>query len=111
MIRLTVMYNLAPDQDEQVFLEWRLGAHQAANQSMPGVLRTDFARVEDAWPAGTKPPYRFITTLDWPDRESFEAAFFDPDEQAALEENLKKLADPVFLISEILIHESKEDNQ
>lgn len=108
MIRLTVMYNLAPDQDEAAFLEWRLGAHQAANASMPGVTHTDFARVDDSWPAETTPPYRFITTLDWPDRESFEAAFFDPEEQAALQENLKKLADPVFLISEVLITQEKE---
>lgn len=106
MIRLTVLYNLADDQDEDKFLEWRLTEHQADNASMPGVLRTDFARVGESWPPGTTPPYRFMTTADWPDKETFEAAFYDPAEQAALKENLKLLKDPVFFISEILVSES-----
>jgi hypothetical protein len=105
MIRLTVFYNLADDQDEEEFLEWRLTEHQEDNASMPGVLRTDFARIDDSWPPGTDPAYRFMTTADWPDRDSFEKAFYDPDEQVALRENVKRLKDPMFLISEILISE------
>jgi hypothetical protein len=103
MIRLTVMYNLPPGSDEAAFLEWRLGEHQASNASMPGVVRTDFARVDYRWPDQKPPPYRFMTIAEWEDRESFERAFYDPQMQADLQENLKKLADPVFLISEILI--------
>lgn len=107
MIRLTVLYNLSPDIDEEEFLDWRLSEHQEANLAIPGVLRTDFARVEEAWPAGTQPPYRFMTTADWPDRESFEKGFYDPQVQADLQQNLKKLSNPLFLISVILIDQKK----
>jgi uncharacterized protein (TIGR02118 family) len=102
MIRLTVLYNLPSDADEEEFLRWRLTDHQAANAAIPGVQRTDFARIDAAWPQGTKPPYRFMTIAEWPDRETFEKAFYEPKMQASLQENVKKLADPVFLISEIL---------
>lgn len=109
MIRLTVLYNLAPDVDEAEFLRWRLTEHQEANLSIPGVIRTDFARIDEAWPPGTTPPYRFMTTADWPDRESFQKGFYDAEVQAGLQENVKLLRDPVFLISEILIDQTKED--
>lgn len=109
MIRLTVLYNLADDQDEDEFLKWRLTEHQESNASMPGVLHTDFARIDEAWPPGAERPYRFMTTVEWPDRATFEKAFYDPEEQAALKENLKKLKDPVFLISEILIDETTKE--
>ncbi len=71
MIRLTVLYNLAADQDEEAFLNWRLGEHQQENASQPGVLYTDFALVQGAWPDGAPVPYRFMTIADWPDMESF----------------------------------------
>jgi len=102
MIRLTVLYNLAPGADEDEFLRWRLSDHQAANAATPGILRTDFARIESAWPEGTPSPYRFMTIVEWPDRESFEKAFYDPAMQASMTNNLSKLANPVFMISEIL---------
>ncbi len=109
MIRLTVLYNLQPHIDEDEFLEWRLTAHQKANMSIPGVIRSDFARIGQGWPDDARPPYRFMTTADWPDMESFQNAFYNPAYQENLQENIKKLADPVFLISEILIHETKEE--
>jgi hypothetical protein len=31
MFHLTVLYNLPPHQDEDGFLEWRLGEHQSEN--------------------------------------------------------------------------------
>lgn len=102
MTRLTVLYNLPPGADEAEYLNWRLTEHQASNASMPDVVHTDFGRIEGAWPKGQPAPYRFMTTADWPTREAFEAAFYAPELQEALRENLKKLADPVFLISEIL---------
>ncbi|CAN5793189.1 hypothetical protein BH23DEI1_BH23DEI1_23460 [soil metagenome] len=102
MIRLTVLYNLPADADEEEFLRWRLTDHQAANAAAVGVVRTDFARVDAAWPPGTPVPYRFMTTADWPDRASFERAFLDDEAQEGLRTNLTKLADPVFLVSEIL---------
>lgn len=108
MIRLTVMYNLPEDTDENAFLEWRLGEHQTNNAAMPGVIRTDFARIDETLPRGTKPPYRFMTIAEWPDRESFEASFYAPEAQAKLEEDVKRIRDAVFLVSEILT-ESRND--
>lgn len=102
MVRLTVLYNLPPGSDAAEFLAWRLGPHQQANAGAPGVLRTDFAVLEAAWPRGAAPRHRFMTIAEWPDRESFERSFYDPARLAAFEENLKKLDDPVFLIGEIL---------
>jgi hypothetical protein len=110
MIRLTVLYNLKPYVDEEEFLKWRLGEHQHSNASMPGVLRTDFARVEGVWPEGARAPYRFMTTADWPDMASFRAAFYDPQALAALEKNLEMLSDPIFLVSEILVNQTVEAN-
>lgn len=101
-IRLTVLYNLPPDSDEQAFLHWRLNEHQQENASAEGVIRTDFARVSDRFPAELAPPYRFMTTADWRDRDSFERAFYAPEAQAKLREDMKKIADALFLISEIL---------
>lgn len=102
MIRLTVLYNLPAETDEEEFLRWRLSDHQQTNASIGGVIRTDFARCVDAWPVGTDPRYRFMTTVDWPDWTSFREGFYAPQVQAALEEDAKMLRDPVFLVSEIL---------
>jgi hypothetical protein len=107
MIRLTVLYNLPPDQDEDEFLQWRLGEHQSANMSIDGVVASEFHKVlSDA--TGAAPTYRFLTTLDWPDRESFEKGFYDPQVQAELEENLQKISNPLFIVSECLVDESNE---
>jgi hypothetical protein len=109
MIRLTVLYNLKPYVDEDEFLAWRLGEHQRANASIPGVIRTDFARIDGAWPTSTPSPYRFMTTADWPDRASFERGFYDAQVQADLLKNVEMLADPIFLISEVLTSSSLEE--
>ena len=103
MIRLTVLYNLPEGADEAEFLRWRLGEHQQNNASRPGVLRTDFAVVESAWPRGAAPRHRFMTIAEYPDRETFEKSFYEPEAQARFQENLKKLDDPVFLMGEVLI--------
>jgi hypothetical protein len=111
MIRLTVLYNLTPGSDEDAFLEWRLGEHQKDNASMPYVVRTDFGRVDEAWtPADSaaKPPYRFMTVMEWPDRAAYEASFLEEGAQAKLREDIKRLSDPIFLVSEILINETLE---
>lgn len=101
MIRLTVLYNLPPDADEEEFLAWRLGEHQENNMAMPGVIATAFHRIERT-AAGEEPPYRFMTTVDWPDRESFERGFYNEKVQAKLQEDVKRIRDTVFLISEEL---------
>lgn len=105
MIRLTVFYNIADDQDEEEFLKWRLTEHQEDNASMPGVIRTDFARIYEGWPPGTTPTHRFMTIAEYPDRETFEEAFYTDDYQAKLTEDVKRIKDTVFFISEILISE------
>ena len=107
MIRLLVMYNLPDGADEAGFLKWRLGPHQGANAALPSMLRTDFARVAKAWPDGVAPRYRFVTTIEWPDMEAFDRAFYAPDVQSGLLENIKLLGDYEYLISEILT--SSED--
>ena len=107
MIRLTVLYNLLPDVDEEEFLNWRLSEQQDSNLAIEGVVRTDFSRIDEAWPRGTKSPYRFMTTVDWPDMESFRKGFFASQVQDDLKENLKMLSEPVFLISEILVDQQK----
>ncbi len=104
-IRLTVQYNLPDGTDEDEFLRWRLGEHQDNNEGIPGVIRTDFARIDEQWTANNpqaKSPYRFLTIVEWADRESFENGFYRPEVQAKLKEDIKKIADPLFLISEIL---------
>jgi hypothetical protein len=107
VIRLTVLYNLPPGQDEKAFLEWRLGEHQSANMSIEGVVASEFHEIlSDA--VGAAPAHRFMTTVDWPDRESFDKGFYDPQVQAELKGNLEKISDPVFLISRCLIRESNE---
>ena len=107
MIRLTVLYNLSTDTNEDEFLKWRLTEHQSSNLAIEGVVRTDFARIDAAWPPDTKPTYRFMTTLDWPDRESFQKGFYAPEVQAGMKQNLEMLINPIFLISEILVEERK----
>lgn len=110
MIRLTVFYNLPEGTDEEDFLEWRLGDHQDANASMPGVIRTDFMRIDETVPLGQPVPYRFMTIAEWADRESFERSFYDEQAQKELQDNLKKIADPLFLIGEVLTTSTNEDN-
>ena len=106
MIRLTVLYNLPPGADEEEFLRWRMTEGQQGNESAPGVLRTDFARIDSQWTPddfAAKPPYRFMTTADWPDLASFEASFFSEESLANLRADSQKITNAVFLISEVLI--------
>lgn len=103
MIRLTVLYDLPAGASEDEFLEWRISEHQESNESMPGVVRTDFARIVESWPDGSLPAYRFQTTADWIDRESFEAGFRNNKAQTRLRENLKRLGAHTFFVSEILV--------
>lgn len=105
MIRLTVLYNLPEGTDEDAFLEWRLGEHQRSNAGIAGVQYTDFARITEGWPEGTVPAHRFATTVEWPDWESFRAGFYDPAVQAKLKEDVKRIRDYVYFVSEILVSE------
>ncbi len=105
MIKLTVLYNLPPGADHEEFIQWRTTTHQKSNMSIPGVIRSDFYVIEGAWKTD-EAPYRYMTEVYFPDTETFEKAFFDPDYQAGLAKSLERIADPLFLISEEVISES-----
>jgi hypothetical protein len=105
MIRVTLLYNLPDTTDEAEFLRWRLGEHQQDNAAMPGVLKTDFARIDGKWMPdnpSAPAPYRFITTIDYPDRETFERSF-NSDSPEEWEASLKIMKDPIFLVTEVLV--------
>ena len=100
MVKLTVLYNLPDDADHEAILKWRTGEHQQANASMPYVIKTDFYRARKT--ALGEPRYRYITEAYFQTMEDLEASFFSPDAQAKLQEDIKRLKDPVFLVSEEL---------
>lgn len=102
MIRLTVLYNLPDGADEEAFITWRLSAHADYIRAMPGVVHADFGRVVDQWSRGESSGYRFQSSVEWPDRATFERAFYDEKAQADLKKNLEKLGDYKFLVTEIL---------
>jgi len=105
VVKLTVIYNLPPGADHEEFMEWRTTTHQQSNMSIPGVIKSDFYVIKSAWKLD-QAPYRYLTEAYFPDMETFESSFFDPDYQAALAKTLERLADPLFLISEEVISES-----
>ena len=102
MVKLTVMYNLPPGADHEAFLRWRTTEHQQDNLAIPGLIKTDFYIIQEAWQQPT-PPYRYMTEAYFPDMATLRAFFYDPEYQAKLREWLKMIADPVFLISEEVI--------
>jgi len=104
LIKLTVMYNLPPGASHEEFLKWRTTEHQADNMSRPGVLKSDFYVIQNAWRKDA-PPYRYMTEVYYPDMETFEKSFFDPEYQVELAKSLERIADPLFLISEEVISE------
>ena len=108
MIKLTVLYNLPPGADHEEFIRWRTTTHQESNMSLPGIIKSDFYVIGEAW-TRSKAPYRYMTEAYFPDRETFETSFFDPDYQTELAKSLELIADPLFLISEEVISESNQD--
>ncbi len=105
MIRLVLLYNLPDGADEAEFLRWRLGEGQQENEGASGVIRTDFARINEQWTLDqphAPAPYRFMTTIEWADRASFEQSFYGRS-RADWEADFKLMQDPIFLISEVLV--------
>jgi hypothetical protein len=98
MVKLTVLYNLPEGADHAAFLRWRTGEHQQANASAPQVIKTDFY-VAQATPLG-EPKYKYITEAYYETMADLEAAFFSEQAQAKLKEDVKRISEPVFLISE-----------
>jgi len=105
MVKLTVMYNLPPGADHEEFVRWRTTVHQQENMGIPGVIKSDFYVIQEAWKQ-PRCPYRYLTEAYWPDRASFEKAFYDPGYQEKLAESLKRIHEPLFLISEELLSEA-----
>jgi uncharacterized protein (TIGR02118 family) len=104
LIKLTVVYNLPPGADHEEFMQWRTTTHQKSNMSIPGVIKSDFYAIRRAWKMD-EAPYRYMAEAYFPDMETFEKAFFDAGYQAELAESLKRIADPLFLISEEVVSE------
>jgi len=104
LIKLTVMYNLPPGADHDEFLRWRTTEHQKDNMSRPGVIKSDFYVINNAWKMD-EAPYRYMTEVYYPDLETFNKSFFDPNYQVELAKSLERIADPLFLISEEVISE------
>jgi hypothetical protein len=102
MVKLTVIYNLPPGADHEEFLKWRTTEHQEDNMSIPGIIKSDFYIIESSWQR-KEAPYRYMTEAYYPDMETFEKSFFDPDYQAKLAISLERIADSLFLISEEVI--------
>jgi hypothetical protein len=104
MIKLTVVYTLPPGADHEQFLRWRTTEHQRDNMSMPGVIKSDFYAVKRGFPEPDS-GYRYLTEAYFPDMATFERSFYDPAYQSELAESLKRIADPLFLISEEVLSE------
>lgn len=105
MIRLTVLYNLAPAADQAAYVSWRLSAHAEYIRRMPGVVRASFGRVLEQWSSHAPVDYAFQSTVEWPDRETFERAFYADQAQADLKANLERIGDYKFIVSEIIAGE------
>lgn len=108
MIKLTVMYNLPPGADHEEFIRWRTTEHQADNMAIPGIIKSDFYVIKEAWQRDDL-PYRYMTEAYFPDMETFRKSFFDPEYQVNLAKSLKKIDNPLFLISEEVLSASVEE--
>jgi hypothetical protein len=100
MVKLTILYNLPEDADHDAFLNWRTQTHQADN-AKPPTLKTDFYRVHPS-PFG-EPKYRYITEVYFADMATLEATVFNESAQTKLANDLTRIANPLFLISEEVV--------
>jgi hypothetical protein len=111
MVKLTVMYTLPGEADHEAFLKWRTTEHQKENMGVPGVIKSDFYAVREIYSHETdrlkaQPlTLRYVTEAYWPDMQSFKSAFFDAGYQEKLMDSLKKIANPIFLVSEEVLSE------
>jgi len=103
MVKLTVLYNLPPDADHEAFVKWRTESHQQKLVKLPGLIEAAFYVIQDTREGPA--PYRYMSELLFSDQETFEKAYYDPAFQAGLQEDLKRIVNPVFLVSrELLRH-------
>ena len=111
MVKLTVVYTLPQGADHEAFLKWRTTEHQQENMGMPGVIKSDFYAVKEIYShendsLDSRPlTFRYVTEAYWPDMKSFKTVFFDEEYQKILMESLKKIANPMFIVSEEVLSE------
>lgn len=98
MVKLTVLYNLPEGADHDEYVAWRTTTHQRENASAPGVLKTDFY-IAKPTPFG-EPKYRYVTEAYFETMADLEAAIFSEASLAKLREDVKRIMDSVFLVSE-----------
>lgn len=114
MIKVTVLFNLPPETDEEEFVRWRTTEHHQANISQPGVIKSDFYRIIGTpligpdRPVSARAPFRFVTEAYWDSLDSFNAAWNDPNYQERLLPAVAKIADATFLVSEEIQSHVKE---
>jgi hypothetical protein len=125
MVKLTVIYTLPEGADHKAFLKWRTTEHQKENMEIPGVIKSDFYAIREIYSHKSRSTeneqdpksedrlnqeplplsYRYITEAYWPNMKSFKSAFFDSGYQERLMDSLKKIANPIFLVSEEVLSE------
>lgn len=98
MVKLTVLYNLPPDADHDEYVAWRTTTHQRENAAAPGVLKTDFY-IAKPTPFGD-PKYRYVTEAYFGSMADLEAAIFNEASLVKLREDMQRITDSVFLVSE-----------
>lgn len=101
MVKLTVLYNLPDQADHGEFMKWRTTTHQTSNASMPKVLKTDFYVARPTQMG--RPAYTYITEAYFESLADLEAAFFSAEAQDKLQDDLKRIHDPIFLVSEEVV--------
>ena len=106
MVKLTVLYNLPQDADHEAFVKWRIESHQQKLVKLPGLIEAAFYVIQDTREGSA--PYRYISELLFSDQETFEKAFYDPAFQAGLKKDLKRIVDPLFLVSRELLRHTRE---
>jgi hypothetical protein len=114
MIKVTVLYNLPPGTNEEEFLAWRMGPHNARNNADPHVVKSDFYRIIGTpavgpnRPAESDGPWRFVTEAYYTSMDDFEASWNSPAEQVRLVTAFTRIADPVVIVSEELQSHSRQ---
>jgi uncharacterized protein (TIGR02118 family) len=101
VVKLTVLYNLPEGADHDEFMRWRSTTHQQSNASMPGVVKADFY-VASETPMGP-PRYRYITEAYFETMADLERAFFSEEAQAKLRRDVRRIEEPVFLVSQEVV--------
>ena len=101
MVKLTVLYNLPPDADHEAFVKWRTESHHQKLVKLPGLIETTFYVIQDSREGPA--PYRYMSELSFVDQGTFEKAYYDPTFQVELKEDLKRITNPLFLVSRQLL--------